>query len=57
MSYATTQTLKSIFVFLGVGGGLNLRIMDLRYMLLNVIYIVLVSKELKRVLSYNFETL
>ena len=39
ISYATTQSLKSLFVFLGVGGGLNLHIMDLRYMLPNVIYI------------------
>ena len=39
MSYATTQTLKSLFVFLGVGGGLNIRIMDLRYMPPNAVCI------------------
>jgi len=31
ISYTTTQELKSLFVLLGSGGALNIRIMDSRY--------------------------
>ena len=38
MSYATTEELTSLLVNVGSAGGLNLRIMDSRYMLTNAIY-------------------
>lgn len=38
MSYATTEEVKSLWVLIGSFGGLNLRVMDSRYMLTNAIY-------------------